>query len=172
MNDKNKIPDIRFKGFTGEWEEKKLSDFGDIVTGSTPNTEDKSYYNGNYLFVSPADIQNNRYIKRTITTLSKKGFQKGRILKEDSILFVSIGSTIGKVAQIKEKATTNQQINTIIPNKKYNCDFVFSLLSNKSGQIKKLAASQAVPIINKTSFSNIEINVVKNLGEQTKIGNF
>lgn len=169
---KNKKPVIRFKGFSEEWEEKKVDELGEIITGSTPSTEDKSNYNGNYLFVSPADIQNNRYVENTITTLSEKGFYKGRILKEGSTLFVSIGSTIGKVAQIKEKAVTNQQINSIVPNINYDNDFVLSLLSNRSKYIKGLAATQAVPIINKTSFSNVEIIIPSDKTEQTQIGNF
>lgn len=54
------IPQIRFKGFTDDWEERKLSEIGKIVTGNTPNTSNKDYYNGDFLFVSPADIQENR----------------------------------------------------------------------------------------------------------------
>lgn len=93
------------------WEQRKLADVGNIITGTTPSTSDESNYNGGYLFVSPADINTNRYIEKTNTTLSKKGFESGRILNEGSVLFVSIGSTIGKVAQTKD--TTNQQINAI-----------------------------------------------------------
>lgn len=110
MPDNTRKPEIRVKGFTDTWEQRKVSDLGNIVTGSTPHTKDKSNYNGEYLFVSPADIQRNRYVNNTITTLTEKGFNKGRILKEGATLFVSIGSTIGKVAQTLEKSTTNQQI--------------------------------------------------------------
>jgi len=172
MTNKNKIPDIRFKGFTNDWEEKKIGSLGEIITGSTPQTNDKSNYNGNYLFVSPADIQNNRYIKRTITTLSEKGFNKSRILEKDSTLFVSIGSTIGKIAQLKERATTNQQINAIISNSEYDNNFIFSLIENKSTKIKKLAATQAVPIINKSNFCNIDVTTSLDKTEQSKIGSY
>ena len=171
MTTKSKVPQIRFKGFSGEWEENIINNLGDIVTGSTPKTQDKSNYCGEYLFVSPADIQNNRYVESTITTLSLKGHNLGRILEKNSVLFVSIGSTIGKVAQIKNKATTNQQINAINPNKYNDSNFIYSMLVNKSERIKKLASAQAVPIINKTSFSEIEI-LIPHIAEQIKIGNY
>lgn len=171
MMSKSRVPQIRFKGFNEEWEENTINNLGDIVTGSTPKTQDKSNYCGEYLFVSPADIQNNRYIESTITTLSLKGHKLGRILEKNSVLFVSIGSTIGKVAQIKNKATTNQQINAINPNKYNDSNFIYSMLVNKSDRIKKLASAQAVPIINKTSFSEIEI-LIPHIAEQTKIGNY
>ena len=166
-----KKPQIRFQGFTEEWEQRKLSEIAEIITGTTPPTDDKSNYDGNKLFVSPIDIQGNRYVENTITTLSEKGFKLGRELKPGTVLFVSIGSTIGKVAQINDFATTNQQINAIFPNNEMDCDFVFSLIENESKNIKKLSAQQAVPIINKTTFGNIEILFPKK-NEQIAIGEF
>lgn len=167
-----KAPEIRFRGFTEDWEQRKLKNVGNIVTGSTPSTFDKNNYSGSYPFVSPADIQYNRYVDNTITTLSEKGFRKGRVLKEGAVLFVSIGSTIGKVAQVRQEVVTNQQINAILPYENYSEDFIYSSLVKESERIKLLAATQAVPIINKTTFSNVEIGVTENIKEQTKIGNF
>ena len=169
MQEKEKKPRIRFKGFTEAWEQRKVIEFGELVTGTTPSTSDADNYNGDYLFVSPADIQGNRFVENTITTLSEKGFYKCRNLKADSVLFVSIGSTIGKVAQIKEIAVTNQQINAIVPNEKYNPNFIYSLLEKEAEDIKKQASAQAVPIINKTTFGEIECFVTTNKTEQTKI---
>ena len=165
-------PGIRFGEFTDAWEQRKVEDLGNIITGSTPSTSDATNYGGSYLFVSPADIQDNRYVKNTITKLTEKGLKKGRILKEGSTLFVSIGSTIGKVAQIEEPATTNQQINAIEPSEKYNEDFVYSLMKYKAKEIRVLAATQAVPIINKKSFSEVDIMIPLDIQEQEKIGGY
>ncbi|MGV7107490.1 restriction endonuclease subunit S [Flavobacterium sp. U410] len=165
-----KVPNLRFPEFTEEWETKKLGEIGEIVTGSTPPTNDESYYGGEYLFVSPADIQTNRYVNKSKTTLTLKGFGKGRKIKKGSSLFVCIGSTIGKVAQAWEDCVTNQQINAIV-SLEHNADFVFSLLEFSSKKIKLLSAEQAVPIINKTTFSNIQINI-PSLSEQAKIASF
>jgi type I restriction enzyme S subunit len=166
-----KVPEIRFGGFTGDWEQRKLLDISDIVTGTTPQTKDKDNYDGNRLFVSPADIQGNRFIERTITTLTEKGHALGRELRPGTSLFVSIGSTIGKVAQIEEFVTTNQQINAVIPYDKMEDDFVFTMLENEADKIKKLSAQQAVPIINKSTFGNIEVKYPKK-EEQMKIGKY
>lgn len=32
------VPEIRFKGFTDPWEQRKLGDVADIVGGGTPST--------------------------------------------------------------------------------------------------------------------------------------
>lgn len=147
-----------------------MGEIGEIVTGSTPPTANHSYYDGNFLFVTPADIQGNRYVTNTLTTLTQEGFLKGRKIPIGASMFVCIGSTIGKVAQTKQECTTNQQINSVLPIKNNN-DFVFSLLEFHSDKIKLLSAVQAVPIINKTTFSNYYLNT-PSLPEQQKIASF
>ena len=162
---------MRFLGFEGEWERKKLGEIAEIVTGSTPPTNDSSFYNGDFLFVSPSDIQTHRHISQTKTTLTEKGFKIGRKIRSGSSLFVCIGSTIGKVGQVKKECVTNQQINSVISDDNNDDNFIFSLLEHNSLKIKELSAEQAVPIINKTTFSNFKI-IIPNLPEQTKIALF
>jgi type I restriction enzyme S subunit len=170
MIKKQNIPKLRFPEFQNapEWEEKPLGKIGEIVTGNTPNTSVSEYYVGSRLFVSPADISSSRYILTTKTTLTELGFSETRQIKENSILFVCIGSTIGKVAQNKYTCATNQQINSVIPFAEYSNDFMYSSLENNSSQIALLAGNHAVPIINKTLFSSVKILVPK-LAEQQKI---
>ena len=168
----DKKPAIRFKDYSDDWEQRKVSGIGNIVTGSTPKTSVSDNYGGEFLFVSPADIQENRYVDETITTLTKKGFDQGRKIREKASLFVSIGSTIGKVAQINQESTTNQQINAVEPYDNFDDDFIFTSLENISGSIKAIASNQAVPIVNKTTFGETEIQVPLELGEQQKIGQY
>jgi type I restriction enzyme S subunit len=170
MENKQNIPSLRFPEFKGEWEIKKIGEIGEIVTGSTPSTSNQGFYNGNYLFVSPFDINGSRWLKQTKTTLTLLGFSKGRKVRSGSSLFVCIGSTIGKVAQNRIECISNQQINSVIP---INNDdnFVYSLLENHSSRIKMMSAEQAVPIINKTTFSGYKLSV-PTLPEQQKIANF
>lgn len=165
-----KEPKLRFPEFIGNWKQYKISEVGNIVTGSTPKTSINENYGGDFLFVSPADIQGNRYVDKTITTLTKKGFDQGRKIREKASLFVSIGSTIGKVAQTHQELTTNQQINAVEPYNNFDDDFIFTSLENVAANIKAIASNQAVPIVNKTTFGNVEIRVPSELVEQQKIG--
>ncbi|MEY4504515.1 MAG: hypothetical protein RL154_810 [Pseudomonadota bacterium] len=164
------IPRLRFPEFKDapEWEEQKIDDIGKIITGNTPSTSQSEYYGGNKLFVSPADISDNRYITTTKTTLTECGFLETRQIEANSILFVCIGSTIGKIAQNKYICATNQQINSIIPSKEYCNDFIYSLLENNYSKITLLVGNHAVPIINKTIFSSIKV-LIPLLEEQQKI---
>lgn len=167
------VPDLRFPEFQEkkEWKEKQLGNIGEIITGNTPSTKDITNYGGNKLFVSPADISSNRYVSDTKIKLTDKGFSVGRYIPANSVLFVCIGSTIGKVAQNKFECITNQQINSIVPYEEYLSDFIYSVLEHKASQIAMLAGQQAVPIINKTLFSSISILVPPQKEEQEKMAN-
>jgi len=164
------VPKLRFPEFwdAGEWEEKPLSRVGEIITGNTPSTANLDNYGGNRLFVSPADMSYERYIATTKTTLSEQGFQETRPIKANSILFVCIGSTIGKIAQNKILCATNQQINSIVPFIEYSNEFIYSALENSASKITLLAGNHAVPIINKTLFSSVLVGF-PSLPEQKKI---
>lgn len=164
------VPRLRFPEFrnAGEWEEELVGDFGEVVTGSTPSTLRPEYYGGGIPFVSPADISDLRWVNGTKTTLTDLGFNKTRPIKAKSILFVCIGSTIGKVAQNVRDCATNQQINSLIPNEEHSGGFIYYVLSHHAERIATLAGKQAVPIINKALFSSVGLTVPK-LGEQKRI---
>lgn len=102
-----KEPRLRFPEFEGEWEISQIRDFGKVITGNTPPTSQSEYYGGDRLFVSPFDIQTNRFVHRTKTTLTEEGFKRGRKICKSSVLFVCIGSTIGKVGQAAVDCVTN-----------------------------------------------------------------
>lgn len=97
----------RFDGFEGEWKLKSIKSFSRVVTGSTPRTNNPKFYKGDYLFVSPSDMGDVKYIVETEKTLTKEGFEEGRMIPKGATLFVSIGSTIGKTAIAGSDLTTN-----------------------------------------------------------------
>lgn len=163
-------PRLRFPEFqnAGEWEQQTVEAFGRVVTGNTPSTAQPAFYGGGIPFVSPADISDLRFVNETKTTLTADGFAATRHIRAGSTLFVCIGSTIGKVAQNIRDCATNQQINAVVPSPKHSDGFVYFALSFASGRIALLAGKQAVPIINKSLFSSVQLLAPK-LPEQQLI---
>jgi len=161
-------PKLRFQGFHDKWATFKLKEVAEIVTGSTPPTSDKTNYGGSYLFLSPADINSGDIIDSS-KKLSLKGWQWVRQIPLDSVVFVCIGSTIGKCGIVKRDFSTNQQINSLIPNEDIDTTFLYSLLLKNASKIKKLAGVQAVPQLNKSVFSALRFNF-PSYPEQEKIG--
>ena len=37
------VPNVRFKGFTDDWKQRKLGELGAITTGNTPSTSVSEY---------------------------------------------------------------------------------------------------------------------------------
>ena len=103
--------------------------------------------------------------------MTELGFLETRAVKANSILFVCIGSTIGKIAQNRQECATNQQINAVMPNPENFEGFVYYALSGIADKIANTAGKQAVPIVNKSLFSSVELMAPK-LPEQKYIANF
>lgn len=148
-----------------------ISDIGKIITGKTPRTSVAENYDGDIPFLTPSDDLSHKSAPRTTKTLTEKGLNEVRncLLPPRSICVSCIGSDLGKVVMTIEPTVTNQQFNSIIPNKNFNADFVYYLMTLVGRELNYLSkTSTAVPIINKSSFSNYEVEV-PDLETQEKI---
>jgi type I restriction enzyme, S subunit len=140
----------------GYWEIESLLSVGEIVTGTTPSTKISEYYDGNRLFVKPSDLNASTYVDDTATKLTEEGLAQTRTIPKGSVLVTCIGS-IGKMGIASKELATNQQINSIIPNKKILTEYLFSNLKFRKGFLEAYANLSLLPIINKTDFGKILI---------------
>ncbi|OSY95234.1 restriction endonuclease subunit S [Klebsiella michiganensis] len=163
---------VRFKDENREefsdWNEILLGKVGKIITGKTPNTSVAEYWNGDILFTTPTDMNDSiKYLAVTERKVSSKGIKQ--VLPKGTIMFTCIAS-IGKMALSTLPCITNQQINSIIVNEKYNNEFIYYNLQYIKPKIIANQANTTVPIVNKTDFSAISLHI-PSLAEQTKIAN-
>ena len=163
-----KVPEIRFSGFTGDWEQRKLGELGEIMTGSTPSTSKSEYYSEEGIpWVTPTDI-NALTISDTPKKLSEKGMKVGRVVPANTILCTCIAS-IGKNALLTVKGSFNQQINSLTPSAENDSYFLLTESEPWSEKMKRMAASGTMQIVNKTEFSELD-TMVPSLDEQKIIG--
>ena len=168
--DETGYPVLRFKGFTKKWEQRKLEDLGEILTGSTPSTKHTEYYSKNGIpWVTPTDIKRNITFS-TPRKLSALGESVGRIVPKNTLLITCIAS-IGKNTILGTKGSFNQQINGLIPRfDKYDLYFLFTQSNLWSQKMKHKAATGTMQIVNKKDFTNLN-TLVPILSEQRHIGN-
>ena len=164
---------LRFKNDDGgsfpDWEEKKLGEIGKIITGKTPTTSKEELWNGDIQFITPTDIEENKkFQKETKRTIVRT--KNINILPVNTIVYTCIAS-IGKMCITTKESITNQQINSIIPNKNYNFEYVYYYLLFLTPKIKSTQANTTLPIINKTDFSKFKIKI-PSLKEQQKIATY
>ena len=154
----------------------KLGEIGKIVTGCTPSTKKSEYYESNdYMFVGPSDIKNVMYVVSSEKHISQKAYEdhKTRFINGVSIVVDCIGSDMGNVAIVKEDCLTNQQINAItnIDENNYNIRYVYYVLSTMKNYFHLIGTNgSTMPILNKSMFENIEIEV-PDIEIQNKIAN-
>ena len=154
-----------------EFSKIKISDIGRIVTGKTPKTSIPENYGGNIPFLTPSDNLSNKYVPKTTKTITELGLSevKNCLLPANSICVSCIGSDLGKVVLTTTPLVTNQQFNSIIPSNDFDSDFIYYLMTIIGKQINFLSkTSTAVPIINKSTFSNLDV-FVPSLNDQIHI---
>jgi len=174
MTLKSKIPEIRFEGFSGEWEERRMLDcsskIGDGLHGTPIYTDNSGIYfiNGNNLILGSICITN-----------ETKQVNKNDQSKDDknlglSTILMSINGTIGNLAWYKEeKVMLGKSVAYI---NLENCDnnYMYTYLQTSR--------------VNNYFFNNLTGSTIKNLGlktiretevlipnksdEQTKIGTY
>jgi type I restriction enzyme S subunit len=164
---------LRFKDESGndyaDWEDKKLGEVGEIITGKTPSTTDLSLWNGNIHFVTPTDINESKYQKQAIRSIKES--KKIKLLPAKSLMFTCIAS-IGKMSLSMFPCITNQQINSIVPNENFDNEFIYYAVLYIVDYIKSTQSTTTLPIINKTEFSKFIIGVPASMKEQQKIAAF
>ncbi len=172
-----RVPNLRFKGFTDDWEQHKLRDVADLngrigfrgYTRKDIVNKDKGI-----LAFSPTNIVSNRLIKTskdTYITVKKYDESPEIKLKNGYVLFVKTGSTLGKSALIKELsqlATVNPQIVVIKP-KRINASFMSIILLNDKvqRQVFSRKIGGAVPTLTENEINNFNFNVPKTTEQQS-----
>ena len=157
-----------------EWKEYRISDLGIIVTGKTPRTAISENYGGDIPFLSPSDDMESKYVPLTARCLTVKGLAevKNCLIPENSICVSCIGSDMGKSVITDRPIVTNQQINSIVPTKFFDPDFVYYLMQSKRREIRFIGGNgTAVPILNKSAFSNLTV-MAPEIDEQRRISSF
>lgn len=156
-----------------EWIEYKVADLGRVLTGKTPKTSNREYYDGIIPFITPSDDMTVKYIYHTSKTLTEEGAQsvKNSIIPAGTICVSCIGSDLGKVVITTERSVTNQQINSIIVDEsKFNLDFVYYVMTMLGKLMNHHSkTSTAVPIVNKSQFSDYSF-MCPDIEQQSKIG--
>ena len=148
-------------------EKVKLKKIGKIVTGCTPRTKNKEYYkNKDYMFVSPTDIKSCKYVRISEKYISNTAYidYLTRFIDRNTIMVDCIGSDMGNVAISVDKVLTNQQINSIteIDENKFNVEYIYYVLSTMKKYFHQIGTNgSTMPIINKSMFGEIEIEVPK-----------
>lgn len=162
---------IRFKADDGsefgEWEDKKLGEISKTFSGGTPQSSNKSFYEGTIPFIKSGEISKNT-TEQCINDLALEK-SSAKLVKKGDLLYALYGATSGQVAISQIDGAINQAVLCIRSelNTKYLLNFL--LLKKEEILTTYLQGGQG----------NLSASILKEiyiptpcLEEQTKIANF
>ncbi|CAM1667774.1 restriction endonuclease subunit S [Streptococcus mitis] len=137
----------------------KLGEICEIVTGSTPKSSNPNYWNGEYKWITPAEISDDDFIvfdtQRKITKLGieetgLKSFPTGTVL-------LSSRAPIGKVAISGCEMYCNQGFKNFICSNKINNEYLYYFFKARKNYLNILGRGATFKEISKSIVSDIEI---------------
>lgn len=139
------------------WPMVSIESVAKVITGKTPPKADPNCFGGNIPFITPSELTDSNYLLKPETTLTEKGLATTKLIPKNSILVCCIGS-LGKMAMADLPVATNQQINSVIFDEdKIYYRFGFYALKLLKNELKNIAPSTTVAIVNKSRFSELKI---------------
>ena len=176
MKDTNKLnPEIRFSGFTDDWEERKLGELALVLTGFPFKNED-FVDNGKYLVITNGNIQNESStvdvsLGNRVDDLSDEIKERYYLNKND--ILVTMDGTVGRTAKVvDDNLILAQRVARLVANK--NTEFVYQWLNQGSffNEMTKVSHGGTIKHISLNEISNYSATVPSNNIEQQKIGSF
>jgi len=146
------VPEIRFPEFTGDWEQRKLSDITDSIgTGKSSFIKHKKSADNPYAILGSTSII---------------GYDSEFDYEGDFILTARVGANAGNLYRSYGKVKITD--NTVFI-KGNNLSFLYPLLNNFD--LKKLSFGTGQPLVKASELKNLRMKS-PSFEEQTKIGNF
>ncbi len=155
----SQFPEIRFKGFTDAWEQRKLSDITEIVMGQSPSS--KNYTdnpNDNILVQGNADLKDGKVVPRLWTKEITKTIDKDGII-------LTVRAPVGDVAKTDYKVVLGRGVAGIKGND-YIYQFLQKLQNNRYWV--SLSSGSTFESINSNDIKDLIIDI-PSIEEQTKI---
>lgn len=127
------LPELRFKGFEGDWEERKLGEIAECFSWGTPEANNPFYYWGNIPFIRSWEIHKNK-TELYLTHLWLEN-SSAKIVSKWIILYALYWATSWEVNITKINWAINQAILAINPNKYYCSKFIVERLRKDKTKI-------------------------------------
>ena len=169
-----KVPEIRFKGFSGEWLNNPIGEIcGSIFGGGTPSTSEKSFWQGNIPWIQSSDIADGdvssvnakKYITKVAVNKSAT-----KLISGNSIAIVTrVG--VGKLSLMKDRFTTSQDFLSL-SDLKVDAQFSAYAIWKQLQIEKEQVQGTSIKGITKEELLSKIITFPKSKLEQIAIGNY
>jgi type I restriction enzyme, S subunit len=144
-----------------KWQKNRLDQCTHIVSGGTPKTSVKDYWDGDICWATPKDLSSLKvpYLDETPRKITKAGLDNSgaEVLPEGSVLFSS-RAPIGHVAINRVPMATNQGFKSFVPDtEKLDAKFLYYWLRKSCAYFNNLGNGATFKEVSKAIVSRVEI---------------
>ena len=151
------------------WEVKKLGEVCDIISGSTPKTNNPQYWDGDYYWVTPAELDGKKWISSTERTITDMGVKSAHLqLLPSGTVLLSSRAPIGKIAITTCPMYCNQGFKNLVCKNVILNEFVYWFLLFSTEYLKSLGTGATFKEISKKVVEQVDVPVPP-LPEQYRI---
>ncbi|MCI9371187.1 MAG: restriction endonuclease subunit S [Lachnospiraceae bacterium] len=168
--EKKNVPEIRFEGFTDDWEKCKIGDIGEIVSGGTPDTNNPNYWDGDINWYAPAEIVDQIYVSKSERKITELGLQKSsaKMLPANRTILFTSRAGIGKTAILQHSACTNQGFQSLVLKNGIDPYFIYSMGNQLKEKAEAVASGSTFLEISGKMLANLNL-MMPNRDEQERI---
>ncbi|HPS50327.1 MAG TPA: restriction endonuclease subunit S [Bacteroidales bacterium] len=155
-----------------EWDCEGLSSVVEIISGGTPSTQVKEYWNGEIPWLSVDDFNTgNRYASNAAKKITDEGFKNSATnMLLPGMLIISARGTVGVISQMKIPMAFNQSCYGLNSTNKYlSNDFLYYFLTYFIRFIGFNSYGSVFDVITRNSFDEVFIPINKKSDEQRLI---
>lgn len=153
---------------------QKIKEIGEVISGSTPKTENKEYWDGDIFWVTPKELGQlkGKYLDNTERKITQVGFKScsTRLIPPNNILFTS-RAPIGHLAINKIEVCTNQGFKSIILGKNFSSEYIYYALRMSVKKLQDLGTGSTFKELSKGKFEEFSLPIPETLADQLHIAN-
>jgi type I restriction enzyme S subunit len=141
------------------WQVKSLGEIAEIVTGGTPSTAIKEYWEGGDIPWLNSGELNQGMVTSSSNYITQLGLKNSvaKLMPPDTILIALTGATTGRIGYLTFKACANQSVTGILPSANHDPKFLYYHLQTLRENILKIAWGGAQKHINQKFVKDLKI---------------
>ncbi|UWP78216.1 restriction endonuclease subunit S (plasmid) [Lacticaseibacillus paracasei] len=165
-----KTPELRFGGFTDDWEERKLGAITDSFSGGTPTAGKAEYYGGEIPFIRSGEISSDS--TELFITDAGLNNSSAKMVGIGDILYALYGATSGETSISRINGAINQAILAIRPTKGDDPYMIVQWLKKQKETIISTYLQGGQGNLSGSIVKDLLITLPKTKDEQAKVGSF
>ncbi len=155
-----------------KWASAKIGEITQVVSGTTPSSEKKEYWNGTHVWITPTDLGrlDGIYIDKSERLITDQAIKSSNLpLVPKGSVVMSSRAPIGHLGLAKVDLFTNQGCKSFVCSKAIDSEYLFYHLKYRIKEIQELGSGSIFAEVSKSILESFEIHFPQDIKHQKQI---